>query len=73
MEDLVNRDIGQVNATLFLLYKESDLDKEASGKLEGYEVHTEASYETIDELLELREDASGVYVRIRIRWAGQPD
>lgn len=71
VEDLVDGNVEQVHASRLLLYKESAVGKEASGKLKGYALHTEASYETIEDLLELGEDSSGVYVRIR--WAGLPD
>ena len=71
VEDLVSGKAEQVHASRLLLYKESTRGKEASLKLRGYAEHTEANYETIEEFLELGEDPSGVYVRIR--WAGLPD
>ena len=65
VEDLVDSRAVQGLASCLLVYRESALGRDASEKLKGCAVHTEESYEIMEELLELDEDASRVYVHIR--------
>ena len=71
VKNLTGDKIEQVHASRLLPYRETLRNGEASGKLKEHAIHTESSYEEIEELLDIEEMDKEIY--IRVKWLGLPD